>query len=108
MFILLNSVSRIIVMLVESIFPHCGRIKSNQIKQQDSIALQVLDISKIRWIVNHYNFDIFGCRCGCIISTKKKIALKTLPFSRKIEYENLPVLPVNFDKIQIAPMAIQW
>ena len=29
------------------------------------------EILKIGWIVNLYNFDIFGCPWGCIISTKK-------------------------------------
>ena len=29
------------------------------------------EILKIGWIVNFYNFDIFGCPCGFIISTKK-------------------------------------
>ena len=65
------------------------------------------EILKIGWIANLYNFDISGCPCGCIISTKK-LAPKTLLFSRKIEYKNLRVLLVNFDKFQIAPLAIQW
>ena len=28
------------------------------------------EILKIEWIVIQYNFDIFGCPCGCIISTR--------------------------------------
>ena len=36
------------------------------------------------------------------------LAPKTLLLSRKIDYKNLPVLPVNFDKFQIAPAAVQW
>ena len=54
-----------------------------------------------------YNFDIFGCPCGCIKCTKK-FSPKTLLLSRKIEYIHLPVLPVNFDEFQIAPTAVQW
>ena len=35
------------------------------------------------------------------------LAPKTLLLSRKMEYKNLPVLPVNFNKFQIAPSAVQ-
>ena len=38
----------------------------------------------------------------------KNVAPKTLLLSRKGEYKNLLVLPVNFDKFQIAPTAVQW
>ena len=65
------------------------------------------DILKIGWIVILYNFYIFGCPCGCIIAPEN-LAPKTLLLSRKIEYTNLPVLPVNFDKFQIALTAVQW
>ena len=36
-----------------------------------------------------------------VFKALKTLAPKTLLFSRKIEYKNLPVLPVNFDKFQI-------
>ena len=38
-----------------------------------------------------------------VILALEKLAPKTLLLSRKIEYKNLPVLPVNLDKFQIAP-----
>ena len=64
------------------------------------------EISKNGWIVILYNFDIFGCPCGCI-KNPEMLAPKTLLLSRKIEYKDLPVLPVNFDKFRIAPTAVQ-
>ena len=38
-----------------------------------------------------------------VLKALENLAPKTLLLSRKIEYKNLPVLPVNFDKFQIAP-----
>ena len=86
------------------------------------------EILKIGWIVILYNVDIFGCPCGCIISTRnfsnlslslthmvqpqtyciEILAPKIFLLLRKIEYKNLLVLRVNFDKFQIALKAIQW
>ena len=43
-----------------------------------------------------------------VLKTLESLAPKTLLLSRKIEYKDLPVLPVNFDKFQIAPTAVQW
>ena len=37
-----------------------------------------------------------------VLKTPEILAPKTLLLSRKIEYKNLPVLLVNFDKFQIA------
>ena len=41
-----------------------------------------------------------------VLKTQEILAPKTLLLSRKIEYKDLPVLPVNFDKFQIAPTAV--
>ena len=43
-----------------------------------------------------------------VLKTPEILAPKTLLLSRKIEHKDLPVLPVNFDKFQIAPTAVQW
>ena len=43
-----------------------------------------------------------------VLLSIENLAPKTLLFSRKIEYKNLPVLPVNFDEFQIAPTVFQW
>ena len=41
------------------------------------------------------------------LSALENLAPKTLLLSSKIEYQNLPVLPVNFDKFQLALTVIQ-
>ena len=43
-----------------------------------------------------------------VLKTPEFLVPKTLLLSRKIEYKDLPVLPVNVDKFQIAPTAVQW
>ena len=43
-----------------------------------------------------------------VLKAQEKLAPKTLLLLRKIEYKNLPVLPVNFDKFQVAPTAVHW
>ena len=43
-----------------------------------------------------------------VLKALEILAPKTLLLSRKIEYKDLPVLPVNFDKFQIAPTAVRW
>ena len=42
-----------------------------------------------------------------VLKTPEILAPKTFLLSRKIEYKDLPVLPVNFDNFQIAPTAVQ-
>ena len=43
-----------------------------------------------------------------VLKTLESLAHKTLLLSRKIVNKDLSVLPVNFDKFQIAPTAVQW
>ena len=43
-----------------------------------------------------------------VLKALEILAPKTLLLSRKIDNKDLPVLPVNFIKFQIAPTAIQW
>ena len=43
-----------------------------------------------------------------VLKTPEILGPKTLLLSRKIEYKDLPVLQVNFDKFQIAPTAVKW
>ena len=43
-----------------------------------------------------------------VLKTPEILAPKILLLSRKFEHKDLPVLPVNFDKFQIAPTAVQW
>ena len=43
-----------------------------------------------------------------VLKALENLAPKTLLLSRKSEYKNLLVLPVNVDKFQIAPTAVQW
>ena len=43
-----------------------------------------------------------------VLKTPEILAPKNTSVSSKIEYKDLPVLPVNFDKFQIAPTAAQW
>ena len=42
-----------------------------------------------------------------ILKALENVGPKILLLSRKFEYNNLPVLPVNFDKFQIAPTPVQ-
>ena len=42
------------------------------------------EILKIGWIVILYNFDIFGCPCGCIISTRKFSPETTSAFEKNL------------------------
>ena len=42
-----------------------------------------------------------------VLKVLENLAPKTLLLSRKIEYKNLPVLPVNSDKFQIATTAVE-
>ena len=43
-----------------------------------------------------------------VLKALKFLAPETLLLSRNIEYKDLPVLPVNVDRFQKAPTAVQW
>ena len=77
----------------------------------NSIRLKVIQSFGKFWkLGGEWFFTILICldAPADVLYALQNVTPKTLLLSRKMEYKTLPVLPVNVDKFQIAPMVVLW